>query len=438
MASLSKDAGRDGFRLAFYGCDKRKRSIWLGGYSKRMAETVKDHVEHLLAAKGAGVAVDLHSAKWLASIGSELRLKLVQADLIEPSAADNGPARLGEFLADYIKHRADVKPATVATYRQGETSLIEFFGADRRLDSITAGDAERWRIWQTTEGNQRDKVRDDLADNTVRRRTGLVRQFFAYAIRRKLIGENPFVGLAAAVHGNAKRQRFVTRGEITKALEATTCPQLRAVIALSRYAGLRIPSEIMKLRWNDIDLEAGQMTIRADKTEHHADGGLRVCPIFPELRPFLERLSDDANPGIDCPLSDPVFTRWKSAAQNLRTAFLKVLARAGLQPWPKLFHNCRASRQTELLGEFPAADVCSWLGNTQAVAMKHYAMPTADSFRRAVCGSTGGSISAKPELSADISDFRKPQQNRELATAANSLIGEPMGDAGLEPATSTV
>jgi len=412
--------------------------MWLGGYSKRMAETVKDHVEHLLAAKGAGVAVDVHSAKWLATIGSDLRLKLVQADLIERSAVDNGPTRLGEFIVDYLKHRADVKPGTQATYRQGQTSLIEFFGADRRLDSITAGDAERWRVWQATEGNQRDKERDDLADNTVRRRTGIVRQFFAHAVKRKLIPDNPFAGLPAAVHGNVKRQRFVTRDEITKALAATTCPQLRAVIALSRFAGLRVPSEIVALKWNDIDLEAGQMTIYSPKTERHADCGLRVCPIFPELRPHLQALSDLAKPGIECPLSAPVFNRWKSSTQNLRTTFLKVLARAGLQPWPKLFHNLRASRQTELLAEFPAADVCAWLGNTQAVAMKHYAMPTADSFKKAVCCSTGGSISAKPQLSAEDSELRKPEKRRELASSANSLRPRSMGDEGFEPTTSTV
>ena len=157
---------------------------------------------------------------------------------------------------------------------------------------------------------------------------------------------------------------------------------------------LRIPSEIVVLRWKDIDLEAGQLTIHASKTEHHSDGGLRVCPIFPELRPYLQELHDQAKPGIECPFSEPVFTRWRSGTQNLRTTFRKVLARAGIQAWPKLFHNCRASRQTELLAEFSAADVCSWIGNTQAVAMKHYAMPTADSFRQAVCGSTRGSISA--------------------------------------------
>ena len=65
MASIRKEPGRNGFRISFYGLDKRKRSIWLGGFSKRQAETVKGQIEHLLTAKGAGVAVDVHTAQWL-------------------------------------------------------------------------------------------------------------------------------------------------------------------------------------------------------------------------------------------------------------------------------------------------------------------------------------------------------------------------------------
>ena len=34
----------------------------------------------------------------------------------------------------------------------------------------------------------------------------------------------------------------------------------------------------------------------------------------------------------------------------------------------------RASRETELLAKYPIKDVCGWIGNSQAVAMKHYAM----------------------------------------------------------------
>lgn len=43
----------------------------------------------------------------------------------------------------------------------------------------------------------------------------------------------------------------------------------------------------------------------------------------------------------------------------------------------------RASRETELLDEFPIKDVCTWIGNSQVIAMKHYAMMRESSFARA-------------------------------------------------------
>ena len=47
---------------------------------------------------------------------------------------------------------------------------------------------------------------------------------------------------------------------------------------------------------------------------------------------------------------------------------------SGLEPWPKLFHNLRASRETELMRDYDLATVCKWIGNSPAVAAKHYAM----------------------------------------------------------------
>ncbi len=438
MASVGKEPGRNGYKIRFYDFDnqgqKKRATIWLGGYSKRQAETVKGHVDQLLAAKAAGIAPDIQTARWLGSIGPELRKKLVNVELIAPTADDRGPVTLAPFLADYVAHRKDVKASTQLCYRRAVTCLVEFFGADRRLDSITAGDAERWRIWLATQGNQRNNACQKLADNTVRRRTGRVRQFFGYAIKQGVITSNPFNGLPASVHGNTKRQEFVSRQTIELALESATCPDLRAIIALSRYGGLRIPGEPIRLTWQDVDLEAGRLTIHAEKTEHYEDGGFRFCPIFPELRPFLQHLYERAKPGIDCPMSDPVITRWRSKDQNIRTAFLKVLKQAGITPWPKLFHNLRASRQTELLGEFPVKDVCSWLGNTEAVAMKHYAMATADAFQRATCGTTGGSISANKQVSAKSNPNRKPPENTAPDSSRALQNPDKLAEAGLEPA----
>lgn len=37
-----------------------------------------------------------------------------------------------------------------------------------------------------------------------------------------------------------------------------------------------------------------------------------------------------------------------------------------------MFHSLRATRETELAEQFPMHTVCAWIGNTQAVATKHY------------------------------------------------------------------
>ena len=75
---------------------------------------------------------------------------------------------------------------------------------------------------------------------------------------------------------------------------------------------------------------------------------------------------------------------WRNC--NLRTQFNRIIKRAGLEPWPRLFHALRASRETELAREFPLHVVTSWLGNTPRIAMKHYLMTTEDDFARAIGG----------------------------------------------------
>jgi hypothetical protein len=60
------------------------------------------------------------------------------------------------------------------------------------------------------------------------------------------------------------------------------------IIALSRYGGLRCPSEHLALGWQDINWGLDRFLLRSSKTEHHEDVGERWVPIFPELRPFLE------------------------------------------------------------------------------------------------------------------------------------------------------
>ena len=113
------------------------------------------------------------------------------------------------------------------------------------------GDADSWRLWLITD--------QKLADNTVRRRCGLAKQFFRAAQRQRLITENPFADLKATVQRNEKRDYFITREKAQKVLDACPDAQWRLLFALSRYAGLRCPSEHLGLRWGDIDWERNRM-----------------------------------------------------------------------------------------------------------------------------------------------------------------------------------
>ena len=123
------------------------------------------------------------------------------------------------------------------------------------------------------------------------------------------------------------------------------------------------------------------MRVPSPKTEHHEGKAERIIPLFPELRPHLEAAFDEAPEGTEY-----VVSRYRNvgkAGTNLRTQFLRILNRAGLTPWPKLFHNLRASRETELAGEHPLHVVCQWIGNSQLIAAKHYLTVGENDFAKA-------------------------------------------------------
>jgi integrase len=105
---------------------------------------------------------------------------------------------------------------------------------------------------------------------------------------------------------------------------------------------MRCPSEVLTLRWSDIDFEKGRIRIDSSKT------GLRFCPLFPEVREVLLEAKEEAEG------RDALVARRFRGRLNLRTHFQRIVTRGGLKPWPKLFHNLRSSCRTELQERFPS------------------------------------------------------------------------------------
>ena len=395
MASISDDPnGRR--RILFVAPDGSRKTLRLGKLDRKSAEAINRHVEALLSAKIGGQPVPRDTASWITAIGDELKSKLSAVGLLEAPRRE----ALGDFLRGYILNRADVKPATLEVWRQPCRNLIALFGDDKPLKRITAGDAEQFRQWITTQ---------PLAVATIAKRLSFCRTFFHVARKHRMIDENPFADVKIPVADVTARQHFVDRPTIDK-LMATASPTWQTILALSRYGGLRCPSEVLSLEWKHVDFVANTIRVPSPKTERYAGKASRELPMFPELRQSLEAAYELADPDQTHVVGGGHLAKadgergWGNC--NLRTSFSKLIRRAGLAPWPRLFHNLRSSRETELLDRFPVQVVSKWMGHDPKTCLAHYAQTTDDHFHRAVGGAESGARKAQKPAQQGVAGER--------------------------------
>lgn len=379
MACICNDPnGRK--RIQFVDADGQRRAIRLPKCSKSDAEKIRTRVEHFLTAKILGSGIDRDDAIWLAGDGAVLRTKLEKVGLLPPLEAkpDKPPTLLSAFLTDYLtRHSAGKKPGTLAVWRQVIANLNSILPADIHLHEVTVGHAKEFH----------ESIKSRMAASTVDKRIRFCRQFFTDAVDWELIPANPF-SKVKTTDGGPKSNVHVS-ADMLESQVMPVCDQTwKTILALSRFGGLRTPSETLSLRWVDIDWERGRMAITEPKVEHHVGRGVRSCPIFAELRPYLEEAWDAARDGAEFVIDNADYRRaanssqgWKNA--NLRTQFARILKRAGVPTWKRLFHSMRASRQTELERQFPLHVVCSWLGNSERIARKSYLLVTDADFEKA-------------------------------------------------------
>ncbi len=374
MASIKRE--KSGIlRIRFYEAPGRPRQITLGKkVDKKTAARLREDVEEILVAKQTGQPLHPATAARIGRLSPRFRAKFERAGLLEPLASSAAKVTLGGFLDAYIEGRADLKASTKDNLLQAKQALLEYFEPERPLDAITPGDAEEFRSWLQT------KRKRPLAPNTARRLCSRAKQFFRHAQRKRLSQENPFGDMRGlAVRGNEARRRFIERDSISRVLAACPNTDWRLLVVLCRYGGLR-PSEACNLRWEHVEWERERIRIRCEKTEHHEGREWRMVPIFPELVEPLREAWEAAPVG-----SEMVVSRYRSN-QNLGTVLKKIVAKAGLEVWPKPFQNLRSTRETELARDYPMHVVCSWIGNTNKVAMEHYLQVTDEDFRRAASG----------------------------------------------------
>jgi integrase len=407
MASVIDDPnGRR--RIQFVAPDESRKTIRLGKIDRKSAESICRQVEHLLAAKMNAQPIPRDTAAWLSEAGAALKDRLAAVGLIESAKR----AALGDFLREYVLNRPDVKSSTLEIWQQPCRNLNEFFGDDKPLRSNTAGDAEQFKAWLLTQS---------LAPATVAKRLAFARTFLHVARKHKFIDENPFSEVKIPTANVSARQRFIDQESVQRMLDVAN-PIWRTIIALSRFGGLRCPSEVLSIEWRHIDWERNRITVPSPKTERYDGKASRSIPLFAELRPHLEEAFELAEPGQTFVVGGKTGDGFRAAARrkpgqwmnaNLRTTLLKIIHRAGLKAWPRLFHNLRASRETELLEKHPVHVVAHWMGHDAKVCLKHYAQITDEHYEKATGGAKSGAVKAQNAAQQVLAGIRSESHQKQ-------------------------
>ena len=392
------------YRIVIKRKNKRSHTIRLGPVTKQQAEVTRNRINAIEASLAIGCPFDADTAAWLSRIEDWLYDKLVKAGLVPPrQREEQAVLTLGQHLEQYFGSLGRQKPNTARNYARARNLLEEHFGKDRTLDSITEGDADAYKRWLL------DQFAQASASGDLKR----ARQFLRAAVRSRLIAVNPFADVPCGPQTNDARIFYVSQEVIERIIAVCPDNDWRLIFALPRYGGVRFPSEVEDLKWSDIDWEHSRFSVHEKKVEHHPGRGVRVVPIFGELRPHLERAFRERLPGA-------IYVVPRAhGGRNLRTHAIRLVVKAGVEVWPKIFVNLRGSRSDDLdrNPDVSGKAIDSWIGNSEKIRRKHYHGVRPEDWAAAT-GTPTTYPSHYPSHSAAVSSVQEPSTLHEAREKA--------------------
>jgi integrase len=239
------------------------------GYTRRQAET---ELQNILA--------DIRRGTWTPTP-------------TQPVAAPAQDPTFHEFASQWFEsHRHEVAARSVEDYRWGLTRHLLPFFKDHHLTQITIAEVDRYK---TTKVRQREQSKDkrSLSNGSINETLNLLAQILELAVEYEHIQFNPARGRRRRLKAAQPKRTWLEPEQIKPLLDATVRglrggktmpdPRMRALFATAICTGLRI-GELLALRWREVNLAQGRLTVLDSKTDA---GAGREIDLWPELRDEL-------------------------------------------------------------------------------------------------------------------------------------------------------
>ncbi len=354
-----------------------------------------------------------HGSPWTPELARKEAFRLLGEiahgdDPSEKRALSRAAMTFGElcdlYLAEGVAHK---KPSTLKSdIGRIKHHLVPLLGS-KRADAITIGDIERLLIDVAKGKTAPSKLTkaERKAGSVVHGGPGVAAQcvtlagtIFAFAIRRGVRADNPAHGIKKPAV--KKMNRFLSEVEIARlasALDAESAssgtPYPAAAIKVLLLTGCR-KSEILNLRWIDVDFEHKCLRLLDSKT-----GAKIVYLNAPALAILTELPRVERNPYVF------IGTHEGAATKAIDKVWARVRTKAGLTE--VRIHDLRHSyASVGAVGGFSLPIIGALLGHRHAMTTARYAHLSADPLR-AANEAVGGRIASamadsRPELPASI------------------------------------
>ena len=166
--------------------------------------------------------------------------------------------------------------------------------------------------------------------------------------------------------------------------------RLRTIVITLLESGMRVGIEALALKWENVDLEEGTITVALSKTA----SGLRTLPMSPRLRSELEKWRSTTATVSEFVFFNP--QRPKTHIRSVKKGWHNALKVAGVAPFP--IYHCRHTFATG----FPAAGISDTvidqlLGHSRRDILRFYTARVLEYLRDAIDALDKFRLSKTPE-----------------------------------------